>query len=183
MFRCVLVPAAAPHIMSGPPGASIPKAESSLATKLRTLTPLKGGHQHGETPRVCPQGRLPLFVTSLGSLRGRKAGPLAPREEPRRAIPSRVTRIRHKPPTPHLRRVPSIYSVSPLPALLTGSLHAPWPRADTGPLREKNMQQQFFPTADLSSSNNPSSFSPSVRQGPSPALRRDLGITNKKHGN
>ena len=109
------------------------------------------------------------LLPSLGSLRAPKPA-LAPREEPRRAIPSRVTRIRHKPPTPHLRRVPSIYSVSPLPALLTGSLHAPWPRADTGPLRGKNMQQQFSPTAGLSSSNNLSSFSPSVRQGPSPAL-------------
>jgi hypothetical protein len=36
------------------------------------------------------------LLPSLGSLRGRKASPLAPREEPRRAMPSRVTRIRHK---------------------------------------------------------------------------------------
>ena len=35
-------------------------------------------------------------LASLGSLRGRKADPLAPREEPQRAMPSRVTRIRHK---------------------------------------------------------------------------------------
>jgi hypothetical protein len=66
MFRCVLVPAAAPHIMSGPPGASIPKAESSLATKLRTLTPLKGGHQHGETPRVCPKADYPFLSLASG---------------------------------------------------------------------------------------------------------------------